>query len=54
MANLIIPYPETENWYLSLQLLCPESPEYVTLGPGNEGWWLGAQVIAFRTMDGVT
>ncbi|XP_012593255.1 post-GPI attachment to proteins factor 6 isoform X2 [Microcebus murinus] len=26
-ANLIIPYPETENWYLSLQLLCPESPE---------------------------
>jgi hypothetical protein len=27
MANLIIPYPETENWYLSLQLLCPESPE---------------------------
>lgn len=27
MANLIIPYPETDNWYLSLQLVCPESPE---------------------------
>ncbi|KAL2766671.1 post-GPI attachment to proteins factor 6 precursor [Daubentonia madagascariensis] len=26
-ANLIIPYPETDNWYLSLQLVCPESPE---------------------------
>ncbi|XP_069342485.1 post-GPI attachment to proteins factor 6 [Eulemur rufifrons] len=26
-ANLIIPYPETDNWYLSLQLLCPDSPE---------------------------
>ncbi|XP_059010043.1 post-GPI attachment to proteins factor 6 isoform X2 [Mustela lutreola] len=26
-ANLIIPYPETDNWYLSLQLMCPESPE---------------------------
>ncbi|XP_075797532.1 post-GPI attachment to proteins factor 6 isoform X2 [Microtus pennsylvanicus] len=27
MANLIIPYPETDNWYLSLQLVCPESSE---------------------------
>ncbi|XP_021492879.1 post-GPI attachment to proteins factor 6 isoform X1 [Meriones unguiculatus] len=27
MANLIIPYPETDNWYLSLQLVCPDSPE---------------------------
>ncbi|XP_023567408.1 post-GPI attachment to proteins factor 6 isoform X2 [Octodon degus] len=26
-ANLTIPYPETDNWYLSLQLMCPESPE---------------------------
>ncbi|XP_044927901.1 post-GPI attachment to proteins factor 6 isoform X1 [Mustela putorius furo] len=26
-ADLIIPYPETDNWYLSLQLMCPESPE---------------------------
>ncbi|XP_027796396.2 post-GPI attachment to proteins factor 6 [Marmota flaviventris] len=26
VANLIIPYPETSSWYLSLQLLCPESP----------------------------
>ncbi|XP_004403139.1 PREDICTED: transmembrane protein 8A [Odobenus rosmarus divergens] len=26
-ADLIIPYPETDNWYLSLQLVCPESPE---------------------------
>uniref|UniRef100_A0A9L0REL9 Post-GPI attachment to proteins 6 n=1 Tax=Equus caballus TaxID=9796 RepID=A0A9L0REL9_HORSE len=26
-ANLIIPYPETDTWYLSLQLVCPESPE---------------------------
>nr|XP_030728214.1 post-GPI attachment to proteins factor 6 isoform X4 [Globicephala melas] len=26
-ANLIIPYPETDNWYLSLQLMCPERPE---------------------------
>lgn len=26
-ANLIVPYPETDNWYLSLQLMCPESPE---------------------------
>ncbi|KAM5228396.1 post-GPI attachment to proteins factor 6 [Ctenodactylus gundi] len=26
-VNLIIPYPETDNWYLSLQLLCPERPE---------------------------
>ncbi|XP_012515088.1 PREDICTED: transmembrane protein 8A [Propithecus coquereli] len=26
-AKLIIPYPETDNWYLSLQLVCPESPE---------------------------
>ncbi|XP_021563292.1 transmembrane protein 8A, partial [Carlito syrichta] len=26
-AHLIIPYPETDNWYLSLQLLCPKSPE---------------------------
>ncbi|XP_005007394.1 post-GPI attachment to proteins factor 6 isoform X2 [Cavia porcellus] len=26
-ANLIIPYPETDNWYLSLQLACPENPE---------------------------
>ncbi|XP_029410732.1 post-GPI attachment to proteins factor 6 isoform X2 [Nannospalax galili] len=26
-ANLIIPYPETDNWYLSLQLVCPESSE---------------------------
>uniref|UniRef100_A0A494B9Q3 Post-glycosylphosphatidylinositol attachment to proteins 6 n=1 Tax=Mus musculus TaxID=10090 RepID=A0A494B9Q3_MOUSE len=27
MANLIMPFPETDNWYLSLQLVCPESPE---------------------------
>ncbi|XP_036873355.2 post-GPI attachment to proteins factor 6-like isoform X2 [Manis javanica] len=26
-ATLIIPYPETDNWYLSLQLVCPEGPE---------------------------
>lgn len=26
-ANLIIPYPETDNWYLSLQLVCSESSE---------------------------
>ncbi|KAM9208819.1 post-GPI attachment to proteins factor 6 isoform 2-T2 [Dugong dugon] len=26
-ANLIVPFPETENWYLSLQLVCPENPE---------------------------
>ncbi|XP_058566220.1 post-GPI attachment to proteins factor 6 isoform X2 [Neofelis nebulosa] len=26
-ADLVIPYPETDNWYLSLQLVCPESPE---------------------------
>ncbi|XP_066131533.1 post-GPI attachment to proteins factor 6 isoform X2 [Saccopteryx bilineata] len=26
-ANLVIPYPETDNWYLSLQLACPQSPE---------------------------
>lgn len=26
-AHLIIPYPETDNWYLSLQLMCPQSPE---------------------------
>lgn len=26
-ADLIVPYPETDNWYLSLQLVCPESPE---------------------------
>ncbi|XP_038183793.1 post-GPI attachment to proteins factor 6 [Arvicola amphibius] len=26
-VNLIIPYPETDNWYLSLQLVCPESSE---------------------------
>ncbi|XP_077931166.1 post-GPI attachment to proteins factor 6 isoform X2 [Halichoerus grypus] len=26
-ADLIIPYPETDNWYLSLQLVCPENPE---------------------------
>uniref|UniRef100_A0A8C9DTK0 Post-GPI attachment to proteins 6 n=1 Tax=Prolemur simus TaxID=1328070 RepID=A0A8C9DTK0_PROSS len=26
-ANLIVPYPETDNWYLSLQLVCPKSPE---------------------------
>ncbi|XP_045640025.1 post-GPI attachment to proteins factor 6 isoform X2 [Ursus americanus] len=26
-ADLIIPYPETDNWYLSLQLVCPEGPE---------------------------
>ncbi|XP_058289798.1 post-GPI attachment to proteins factor 6 isoform X3 [Hylobates moloch] len=26
-ANLIIPYPETDNWYLSLQLMCPENAE---------------------------
>lgn len=38
MANLIIPYPETDNWYLSLQLVCPESPEYVNLGLGNMAW----------------
>ncbi|XP_052614792.1 post-GPI attachment to proteins factor 6 isoform X2 [Peromyscus californicus insignis] len=27
VANLIIPYPETDNWYLSLQLVCPASSE---------------------------
>ncbi|XP_070267778.1 post-GPI attachment to proteins factor 6-like [Myotis yumanensis] len=26
-AHLIIPYPETDSWYLSLQLVCPQSPE---------------------------
>ncbi|XP_004705828.1 post-GPI attachment to proteins factor 6 [Echinops telfairi] len=26
-ADLIIPFPETDNWYLSLQLLCLNSPE---------------------------
>nr|XP_039334269.1 post-GPI attachment to proteins factor 6 isoform X2 [Saimiri boliviensis boliviensis] len=26
-ANLIIPYPETDNWYLSLQLMCSENEE---------------------------
>ncbi|XP_013373197.1 PREDICTED: transmembrane protein 8A [Chinchilla lanigera] len=26
-TNLTIPYPETDNWYLSLQLMCPESSE---------------------------
>ncbi|XP_072798386.1 post-GPI attachment to proteins factor 6 isoform X4 [Vicugna pacos] len=26
-ATLVIPYPETDNWYLSLQLVCPESPK---------------------------
>ncbi|KAF5921000.1 hypothetical protein HPG69_005577, partial [Diceros bicornis minor] len=26
-ATLIVPYPEADNWYLSLQLLCPERPE---------------------------
>ncbi|XP_053410901.1 post-GPI attachment to proteins factor 6 isoform X2 [Nycticebus coucang] len=26
-ANLIIPYPETDNWYLSLQLVCLRSPQ---------------------------
>ena len=26
-ANLSIPYPETDNWYLSLQVLCPKRPE---------------------------
>ncbi|XP_036134622.1 post-GPI attachment to proteins factor 6-like [Molossus molossus] len=26
-ANLVIPYPETDNWYLSLQLVCLQSPE---------------------------
>ncbi|XP_045426263.1 post-GPI attachment to proteins factor 6 isoform X4 [Pipistrellus kuhlii] len=26
-ANLIIPYPETDSWYLSLQLVCLQSPE---------------------------
>ncbi|XP_006894921.1 PREDICTED: transmembrane protein 8A [Elephantulus edwardii] len=26
-ANIIIPFPETDNWYLSLQLMCPENPE---------------------------
>ncbi|XP_040829587.1 post-GPI attachment to proteins factor 6 isoform X3 [Ochotona curzoniae] len=25
--KLIIPYPETATWYLSLQLLCPDSPQ---------------------------
>ncbi|XP_076998441.1 post-GPI attachment to proteins factor 6 isoform X2 [Tamandua tetradactyla] len=25
-ADLVVPYPETDNWYLSLQLMCPESP----------------------------
>ncbi|XP_069875767.1 post-GPI attachment to proteins factor 6-like [Dipodomys merriami] len=25
-ASLTIPYPETDSWYLSLQLVCPESP----------------------------
>lgn len=37
-ANLIIPYPETENWYLSLQLVCPENSEYVNLGLGTVTW----------------
>lgn len=37
-ANLIIPYPETDNWYLSLQLVCPESSEYVNLGLGTVTW----------------
>ncbi|XP_006873894.1 PREDICTED: transmembrane protein 8A [Chrysochloris asiatica] len=26
-ANLIVPFPETDNWYLSLQLVCPDNPE---------------------------
>ncbi|KAK2097169.1 Post-GPI attachment to proteins factor 6 [Saguinus oedipus] len=26
-TNLIIPYPETDNWYLSLQLMCSENEE---------------------------
>lgn len=26
-AHLIIPYPETDSWYLSLQLVCLQSPE---------------------------
>ncbi|KAM6155384.1 post-GPI attachment to proteins factor 6 [Rhynchocyon petersi] len=26
-ASLIIPFPETDNWYLSLQLMCPDNPE---------------------------
>ncbi|XP_032316571.1 LOW QUALITY PROTEIN: post-GPI attachment to proteins factor 6 [Camelus ferus] len=26
-TTLVIPYPETDNWYLSLQLVCPESPK---------------------------
>ncbi|XP_023413355.1 post-GPI attachment to proteins factor 6 isoform X1 [Loxodonta africana] len=26
-ANLIVPFPETENWYLSLQLMCPKNPK---------------------------
>ncbi|XP_007955668.2 post-GPI attachment to proteins factor 6 [Orycteropus afer afer] len=25
-ASLIIPFPETDNWYLSMQLVCPENP----------------------------
>lgn len=24
-ASLVIPYPETDNWYLSLQLVCPQA-----------------------------
>ncbi|XP_016071701.1 PREDICTED: transmembrane protein 8A [Miniopterus natalensis] len=44
-ANLIIPYPEIDNWYLSLQLVCPQSPECIAVGtgatatlpPGNAG-----------------
>ncbi|XP_060028656.1 post-GPI attachment to proteins factor 6 isoform X2 [Erinaceus europaeus] len=25
-ADLVIPFPETDSWYLSLQLVCPQSP----------------------------
>ncbi|KAG8508957.1 Post-GPI attachment to proteins factor 6 [Galemys pyrenaicus] len=25
-AGLVVPYPETDDWYLSLQLKCPQSP----------------------------
>ncbi|XP_067316635.1 post-GPI attachment to proteins factor 6-like [Anolis sagrei] len=25
-ASLAVPYPESDNWFISLQLICPESP----------------------------